>query len=429
MEKESTNQAKKRGPLIVAVAVMLIVAGLVAIFMIQWSVIDQEAANIVREEHRNLLHAAEVTGPGENLFGIDTTLKQICNTGARGCGEVASGECDGMVNLCSLVPDRISEIPRDPEARASDPGTGYWIARSHDGSRIGIVIGNKKIDCPSGYVPVPGNPLYGTNDFCVMKYQAKAMDRDTRELVEDGCGGNWDIDNCLLVPPISWSGRNYIPVSVPEASPWVGLEYFNRNGYDVKDACRVVDARLMNNYEWMTIARNIEALGDNWTGGAPGEGQLIQGNSFSDLFERPKPADSEGSEAERRTFVLTNGEVIWDMAGNVWEWLDDSADYDQQPNTVPPQDLPVGSEESGTWLQWPQISDYGDRWGYDFFRPSKEEWDTRHGIGRIFVRNADERILRRGGRWSDGDYGGIYALNLRAGSHVVHSVTGFRCVK
>ncbi|PIZ61807.1 hypothetical protein COY17_03550, partial [Candidatus Saccharibacteria bacterium CG_4_10_14_0_2_um_filter_52_9] len=26
--------------------------------------------------------------------------------------------------------------------------------------------------CPTGYVPVPGNPKFGTSDFCVMKYNA-----------------------------------------------------------------------------------------------------------------------------------------------------------------------------------------------------------------------------------------------------------------
>ncbi len=415
------------GVLLVAVVIF------VSIFSSQQMELSLEGANETRENHKNILQAAEIAANNENgnnlLQEIDTTLKEICNTGSRACGEVVSGECEGMVNLCSLVPSYISEIPRDPYVNRNDPGTGYWISKSHDGSKIGIVLGNKKIPCPSGYVSVPGNPLYGTNDFCAMKYQAKAMDRDTEELVMDGCGGFWDIDKCALLSPVSWSGSNYIPVSVPEASPWVGLRQNHPNGYDAKDACRMIDARLMNNAEWMTIARNVEAVAGNWTGDSPGEGSLIQGNSFRDLFERPEPADEEGEGRERRTFILTNGEVIWDMSGNVWEWLDDSADYAQQPNTVPPKDLPIGVVDSGTWIEWSQISSYGETWDYDFYRASQEEWGTAEGMGKVYIRNADNRIIRRGGRWSDGSHGGIYALNFRIGEHVVHLVTGFRCVK
>ena len=79
----------------------------------------------------------------------------------------------------------------------------------------------------------------------------------------------------------------------------------------------------------------------NWTGGTPGKGSLIQGNSFAPLEEGPLPAENEGKGKEKRVFELTNGEVIWDLSGNVWEWLDDSASYNEQLNTTPIKDLPT----------------------------------------------------------------------------------------
>src|SRR5579884_4158748 len=30
--------------------------------------------------------------------------------------------------------------------------------------------------CPEGYILVPGSKLYGTSDFCVMKYEAKCAE-------------------------------------------------------------------------------------------------------------------------------------------------------------------------------------------------------------------------------------------------------------
>ncbi|MGI6637327.1 MAG: hypothetical protein ACOX2Z_03215 [Minisyncoccales bacterium] len=50
-------------------------------------------------------------------------------------------------------------------------------------------------------------------------------------------------------------------------------------------------------------------------------------------------------------------------------------------------------------------------------------------MGKVFIRNDEDRVFRRGGRWSDGSYAGVYSINFRTGSHVVHSITGFRCVK
>ncbi len=420
---------------LVAIAVMALLAmGAILLFnyLSEKGEISAQRFNEEREADRVILQRAISDFKGNSGGGIylpemSTTLTEICNTGSKTCQELESGQCEGMVNLCSLVPNYISQIPRDPEVGLRDFGTGYWIAKSRDGENFGIVLGKKKISCPSGYVAVPGNSLYRTGDFCTMKYEAKAMNRITGELTMDGCGGFWAIDNCLLILQFPWFTRDHIPVSVPEAYPWVGIKLNDPNSYDAKDACRAVDSRVMSNAEWMTIARNIEALPENWSGGAVGKGYLFQGNSFSDS---PKPADFEGEGREKRTFTLTNGEVIWDMAGNVWEWLDNSADYSQQPNSTPPQDLdPQAGARSGTWTYWDNISQYGDTWDYDFFRPSQESWLTEQGIGRLFIRNSDNRVFRRGGRWSDKEYAGLYALNFRAGESVIHGVTGFRCVR
>jgi hypothetical protein len=179
--------------------------------------------------------------------------------------------------------------------------------------------------CPDGYIPVPGNATFSTSDFCVMKYEAKALKNDTDELqMNGGTGsGGWA---SLYHPTSNTSG--YRPVSVPEAKPWRWI-----NQTDAKSACANLGAQyaLINNPEWMSIAHNIENVAANWSNDAVGDGHLSRGHSDNNPNE---PCDgqtlnvhtncttSAATFNQKRTHILSNGELIWDLAGNVWEWVD-----------------------------------------------------------------------------------------------------------
>ena len=91
------------------------------------------------------------------------------------------------------------------------------------------------------WVLVPGDADYGTNDFCVMKYEAKN---------KDSAG---------------------VPHSEVSGTPWVYISMLN-----AITECASLGAgfHLLTNDEWMTIATNIAAQGANWDGGHVGTNSL-----------------------------------------------------------------------------------------------------------------------------------------------------------
>jgi len=251
-----------------------------------------------------------------------------------------------------------------------------------------IVAGDESVACPEGYIPVPGNPEYNTTDFCVAKYEMKDV------------GG--------------------VATSQASGTPWV---YISRN--QARTQCENLGPRysLITNAQWQTIARNIEQVAENWQTGVVGDETLNKGNNNgSKALEASDNDDdacfgmglncSSGWNVKRRTHVLSNGEVIWDFAGNVREWV-----YDDYVN------LQLESDISEAWNDFSSLSETNRR----ILGPSEGGWDYAKGIGKIF--GGKGGAIARGGHWGDKERAGLYGTVLNYGpTNASNETFGFRCV-
>lgn len=339
---------------------------------------------------------------------------------------------------------------------------------------------NAQIACPKGFIHVPGDPLYGTSDFCVMKYEAKcALTSDPTTGIQpahaDACSGESGGDyygtykNSGAGCACSSANSKQI-VSVASGFPIAYIAQDDGTVNDSKSYCETNGWHLITNAEWMTIARNVERQGANWCdlngancGFSPGQSSKYLAAGHNDNVNDPA-AGGDGNSAiiastndsyacygtdtgattctnagnqQKRTHALANGEVIWDLAGNVWEWTD---------NTVLRKDEPECQGE-GCVVNW-QWSDFavgsltsylldngqGASMGYDVIRPSNSSWNANQRVGRIYhysnPSDTDTTVYAflRGARWDSGSYAGVFALSLHSTPGYSGSGSvGFRC--
>lgn len=118
-----------------------------------------------------------------------------------------------------------------------------------------------------------------------------------------------------------------VPVSAAASTPWVTISQTDAKTYSANVA-GCTGCHLMTEAEWMTIAQNIAKNPYNWVSGTVGSGAMYKGHvdyiplrtlaASIDNNQYSETGNSSGD--QRRIMKLSNGEIIWDFAGNVWEW-------------------------------------------------------------------------------------------------------------
>ena len=286
------------------------------------------------------------------------------------------------------------------------PTSGACTGHTDGGANSGGSGGNnggggttpnpEPLACATGYLVVPGNSKFGTSDFCVMKYEAK------------NSGG--------------------VATSMASNTPWVSINQPNAIARS-SEACS--GCKLITEAEWLTIAHNIVSVPSNWSSGNVGTGYVYVGHSDN------APANALGANSndangyvgtnntsgnQRRTLTLTNGEIIWDFAGNVNEWTSGQARGGQP-----------GINGGGYAIrEWRNLTTFGDlpvNPFPSFGTPAASEWTSANGMGTVMSSTSDtatRSFFRGGGYNTNAVSSGIFSLNTNNSQSSGTATIGFR---
>ncbi|MEI7750130.1 MAG: hypothetical protein WCJ25_03945 [Candidatus Moraniibacteriota bacterium] len=310
--------------------------------------------------------------------------------------------------------------------------------------------------CPTGYVWVPGLAKFGTlPGFCVMKYDAKCDDNANGKgdtTAADATYATWHNDTS---PCVAGSGRAV--VSSPEGSP---LAYISQE--TARTYCQGLGTgyHLVSEAEWMTMAEQISDTAINDTDSdaslqlatghsdnvpatglvaTTGSDPIVSGCDLTKDMENVANAYVAGSceirgagayagndtdkgfygtgqnwsatgysagaanKSQLRTFVLPNGKILWDLAGNVYQWTDSLIIAQEEPEDATPAD---------EWLQYTAVT----KWkALNYARPHNQSLATANGIGQLYTNvgtgGTASRAFFRGGYWSSGSGTGVFTLS------------------
>lgn len=285
-----------------------------------------------------------------------------------------------------------------------------------EGEGLGLTIGEVQAEmtilCPEGYVHVRARPEVGTqHDFCVMRAHARS---DSREPRRDRAKLNTDLKQR--------AATNFMHHHAQRACGNLGPGF-----------------ALISNAEWMTIARDLELQPENWSGGKAGVGVFVRGHTDDsprhplNIENLDDPYDQTGNSArdkpgegweQRRTFVLSSGEVIWDFSGNYWHWVDWYVDGPDRARSSRPH------LREGDWLHFDEV----DLAQAASSKMPTESWaplhfGREHGLGRYLPGEfAYGGYAMRGGSWLNDSRAGIYSLSLAFAGACAPAGISFRCV-
>lgn len=285
--------------------------------------------------------------------------------------------------------------------------------------------------CPAGFI--------FTNNFCVMKYVAKCINTDPKCVTSEGVYKN-DMPGCTCE-------NNYQVASTPIGAPITYIPEVSITGPSAKAYCQKNGWHLMTNSEWMTIAKDVAEVPANWCNAdgtncnnPPGTAGKILANGHNDstpnmalvsgqdnqpCFGTVSDNTCGGKGSQKRTLTLTNGEVLWDFAGNVWQWVDADIARKDEPRSIVPN---LGGK-AWVWAEFQTVPGSSD------YNPTDPNWNSKNGVGRIYhynsVGDTDATLYTyiRGGNWRHGYDSGAFTIHMQPVPEKTGiDDIGFRCV-
>lgn len=402
------------------------------------------------------------------IESISKNIKDYClvinGEATEYCGELDNGKL--ALNI-SKIPESYYSIGVSTRSNLNTISSSS-MTLSCSVAGTGVVTGIANFTCPLGYSRVPGlsgyNTKYNKGGFCVMTWEAKA------DLNSDDIGdGDVNEIACQYTTSTGNQGRygvwlatkapSCMPSGTKITSSHDGLVLGNVSFTAAKDLCSNqsqkytdYDCHLINNNEWMTVARNLEQQPSNWTGNKVGFGSLKTGNAASTSTNALPGINyyvgcgswvsglpvvlgvhygnsgcmiSQREESSLAKLMLSTNDVIWDFSGNMLEFVDKTITASTEP--IPKV---TSGYSQGTYIEFNEIDTIlSVGFPGSQYAPSNKFWTSTQGVGKIATRwlsGSNQHILYRGGQYNSASSSGIYSITFN--TPYASTYTGFRCV-
>lgn len=291
--------------------------------------------------------------------------------------------------------------------------------------------------CPTGYVLVPGNSTPGLGGEVYSNGTKSNYDWSTEpaEAIE-----RRSADFCVMKYEAKQAGSEWRAISTAANLPWGSIpRELDGTNNDAQEACNNngPEYQLIGNHHWQAIARNIESVASNFdTSGAAVNYQFNQGfaegsatvasaasedaNGCYDITTNGDPDDDCGGQwhINKRTHTLSNGVVLWDFVGNLWEWVRDNVTVVQGNNGIFATTITYNAGINGLYdpsLKWGPANNYGAQAG-----------SRKAGLGSSTFSTALGAVIRGGSRVYTN--AGLFHAQTNRTLSTQFSTLGFRCV-
>lgn len=279
--------------------------------------------------------------------------------------------------------------------------------------------------CPTGFLMISANTNRSLDEFCVMKYEAKAatyLPDGSTQLNTDGCSAGCATTGWATIYNAQSNPTGHFPISVAEGKPWRQITLS-----DAKAACQSRGSKydLISNEEWMAVGEDVIFQNENWSGGSVDSGTLKRSNAGYDTAgvayngDDPEAGDSRNTLASHK---LSSGEYIFDLSGNLWEWVE----WEKNTALAYP-----GECNTGGWVLNSAVN--CPAWNVNSYRPiipnSEVSIATINNMGRLTSSSGvATRAVTRGAASGNSTFTGIFAMWGSADRTVGYGSVGFRCV-
>ena len=292
--------------------------------------------------------------------------------------------------------------------------------------------------CPEWFIKVPWNEEFMQPGFCVMKYEATYTDADTPNTCDWTCPATPVENTAGTTYRTDWNTVTYTWAKIPVSMVWK-YPIAKITQLQAIDACSKMWAwyHLITNNEWMTIARDIEANKDNWSTSIVWSWFIYNWVSNSTMWcawvtKTIYPSLTRNRVTKtwwwfgndtcdaKRQLQLSNWEIVWDLAWNVWEHVNkaNTIDWYLYATWTNPDILSTNN----AWWEWSSTTQVYR----NLYWPSI--WiDANNGIWRIY--QADWTVFIRGASAGSASYAGVFTMDLDRPSGFQYRHVGFRCAK